>query len=251
MIFPVQFGLGSASVSAHSVLELAAYALGFQLYRRQRRALADPLPDLTRWRLLAAAALGALLGARLLAWAADPASFAALPWWQRPLAGKTIVGGLLGGTLAVELAKRQLGVSPRTGDVYALPLAVAILIGRLGCFLQGVSDHTAGTPSDLPWALDQGDGIPRHPAALYEALGCALLAVWLWRQQRRGAFERGDLYRAFLLGYCVLRFSLEAIKPYPRVLGLTAYQWACLGLLLAWRADARRLLLPSLRSEHA
>jgi phosphatidylglycerol:prolipoprotein diacylglycerol transferase len=249
MTFPVEFAIAGFKLSAHTALELLAYAAGFQLYRLQRQRLADPLDDLTRWRLLAAAAFGALFGARLLAWAADPAALAALPWWARPMAGKTIVGGLLGGTLGVELAKRGLGVTQRTGDVYALPLALAIVIGRVGCFLQGVSDHTAGTPSDLPWALDQGDGIPRHPAALYEAAGVALLGLWLWGRQRRGAFERGDLYRGFLLGYCALRFALEALKPYPRHLGLTLYQWACLGLIVAWRADLRRLFLPKTRED--
>lgn len=244
MTFPVVLSLGGFSLSAHAALEVLAYALGFQLYRLQRARLADPLEDLLRWQLLAAAAFGALLGARLLAWVADPAALAAYPWWQRPFAAKTIVGGLLGGTLAVELAKRRLGVAQRTGDVYALPLAFAIGLGRIGCFLQGVSDHTYGTPSGLPWALDQGDGILRHPAALYEAFGCAVLFIWLWRWQRRGSYRRGDLFRGFLLGYTALRFALEAFKPYPRVLGLTVYQWACLALWLAWRADARRLFLP-------
>lgn len=251
MSFPVVFTLFGLSIPAHGALELLAYMLGFQLYRRQRRLMADPLDDLTRWRLLAAAAFGALLGARLLAWAADPAALSAYPLWQRPLMGKTIVGGLLGGTLGVELAKRQLGVTQRTGDVYALPLALAIVIGRIGCFLQGVSDHTAGTPTDLPWGLDQGDGIPRHPAALYEAFGVGLLGLALWARQRRGAYQRGDLFRGFLLGYAALRFSLEFIKPYPRLAGLTLYQWACLALFAAWHADLRRLLLPSQREPHA
>jgi prolipoprotein diacylglyceryltransferase len=251
MTFPVVLSLAGVQVPAHSALELLAYALGFQLYRRQRRAMADPLDDLTRWRLLAAAAFGALLGARLLAWAADPASLAAFPLWQRPLMGKTIVGGLLGGTLGVELAKRQLGVTQRTGDVYALPLCLAIGIGRIGCFLQGVSDHTVGTPTDLPWGLDQGDGIPRHPAALYEAFGVALLGLALWLRQRKGACERGDLYRGFLLGYCALRFGLEFIKPYPHLAGLTLYQWTCLALFAVWHADLRRLLLPASWSHDA
>lgn len=243
MTFPLLIQVGPWAVSAHSVLEVAAYAIGFRLYLRQRRVLSDELDSLTRWRLLAAAALGALLGARLLAYAADPQALAGFPWWLRPWMGKTIVGGLLGGTLAVELLKRRLGLQQRTGDVYALPLAVGIAVGRLGCFLQGVSDHTAGTPSSLPWALDQGDGIPRHPAALYEAAACLLIAGLLWRLQRT-RYQRGDLYRAFLLSYCAVRFALELVKPYPTLAGLTLYQWACLGLLLAWRRDAWRLLDP-------
>ena len=135
MTFPYLITLGPWTWHAHGLLEAVAYALGLAVYRGQRRLLDDRLDDLTRWRLLAAAAVGALLGARLLAYAADPAAVADLPWWQRPLAVKTILGGLLGGTLAVEWLKRRLGLVQRTGDVYALGLALAIAVGRLGCFL--------------------------------------------------------------------------------------------------------------------
>ena len=49
------------------------------------------------------------------------------------LAGKTIVGGLLGGTFSVKWLKRRAGITRRTGDLFAIPLAVAMPIGRIGC----------------------------------------------------------------------------------------------------------------------
>ena len=53
-------------------------------------------------------------------------------------AGKTIVGGLIGGLIAVEWIKRRLGVTVATGDLFAVPLIVGIAIGRVGCFLSGL-----------------------------------------------------------------------------------------------------------------
>jgi len=39
-----------------------------------------------------------------------------------------------------------------------VPLAVGIAVGRIGCFLTGLDDHTYGLPTTLPWAVDFGDG---------------------------------------------------------------------------------------------
>ncbi len=63
-------------------------------------------------------------------------------WREVPylLSGKTIIGALLGGTLAVELARRHLGIRRRTGDLFALPITIGIAIGRIGCFLAGKQD---------------------------------------------------------------------------------------------------------------
>jgi phosphatidylglycerol:prolipoprotein diacylglycerol transferase len=74
------------------------------------------------------------------------------------MGGKMIVGALMGGLLAVEWAKRRLGVTVRTGDLFALPLCAGIAIGRVGCFLTGLEDHTVGAHTTLPWGVDVGDG---------------------------------------------------------------------------------------------
>jgi prolipoprotein diacylglyceryltransferase len=88
-----------------------------------------------------------------LYWFEDP--HLSLANWQNPaflLGGKTIVGALIGGLAAVEWTKHQLGITQRTGDLFALPLTIGIAIGRIGCFLTGVEDHTAGIHTSLPWA---------------------------------------------------------------------------------------------------
>ena len=186
---------------AHIVLEAIAYFVGFRLYLRSRRQSGDALPDSTRWTVIAAAAVGAVVGSKLLYWAEDPAATAAN--WLNPdylLGGKTIVGGLVGGLVAVELAKRVVGERRSSGDLFALPLCVGIAVGRLGCLIAGPGDHTWGAPTTLAIGVDGGDGIPRHCLPLYEIAWLLLLAVVLWRWRDRLS-RSGDLFRLFMIGY--------------------------------------------------
>jgi prolipoprotein diacylglyceryltransferase len=121
--------------------------------------------------VIAAAVAGGALGSKLLFWLEDPQ----LTWHSlhNPaylVGGKTIVGALTFGLISVELTKRYIGLRDSTGDLYAIPLALGIAIGRIGCFLTGLTDNTYGTPTSLPWAINFGDGIPRHPTQLYEII---------------------------------------------------------------------------------
>lgn len=247
MHFPLTLRLGAFELSAHALFELAAYAIGFALLALARRRRADELAADARWTLNTAAILGAVVGSKLVHWAGDPAALAAhageLSAW---IGGKSIVGGLLGGTLAVEFVKRRLGITARTGDVLVLPLVVSIAVGRVGCFLEGAADDTCGVATSLPWGVDFGDGVARHPAQLYEIVFLALLVFVLAR--------RGARFDAFLLAYLGFRFAIDFWKPYERVpggVGLAATQWACV-LGIAWRVlwirrQERRLATGALR----
>ncbi len=167
--FPWNVSLGSIQISAHGFFEAAAYLVGGWLYNRQRKQSGDVVSDSERSSVLVAAVVGALVGSKLLYYIEDP--MLTLASWNQPayiLGGKTIVGGLLGGTAAVEWIKRRMGVQRRTGDLLTLPLMVGMAIGRIGCFVSGLADHTYGIATSLPWGIDLGDGIARHPVQLYE-----------------------------------------------------------------------------------
>src|SRR5512132_3405290 len=141
MSFPVYFEIGPVTLHPHWVLEALAYTLAFAWYRRQRRHEGDVVDARSRRWVIVAAAVGGLVGSRLLAWMESPAALAGQ--WAHPgslVAGKTIVGGLIGGLIAVEWVKRRLGVVVATGDLLVVPLVLGIAVGRVGCFLTGLSD---------------------------------------------------------------------------------------------------------------
>jgi len=216
----------------HPVFEALAYSVGYALYRRARSRSGDILGDDQRWLIIAAAAVGALVGSRALG-ILEQAPVGQIGW-RALLApgGKTIVGGLLGGWIAVELVKRFRHIHSRTGDLFAVPLGVGIAVGRVGCFLAGMADGTYGTPTKLPWAVDFGDGIPRHPTQLYEIAFLLALAWLLWKWGERPHAD-GILFRAFLAAYLAWRLAIDFIKPEPNVAGLNMIQWACVAGLIA------------------
>jgi prolipoprotein diacylglyceryltransferase len=204
----------------HLVFETAAYAVGFGIYHRERRRRGDFLADSGRSSVIVAAILGAAVGSKVLAWANDPGE----PLWP---GGKTIVGGLLGGTMAVEWIKWRLGIKRRTGDLFAIPIVVGIAVGRIGCFLDGLNDHTYGVATALPWGVDFGDGIKRHPVQLYEVAFLAVLGAVLLRIHGR----EGARYRVLLICYLAFRLGIDFLKPDPTLAGLSAIQWACVAAL--------------------
>ena len=243
--FPVRIPLFGLSLHAHVVFELLAYAVAFRVYLARKRRFGDALATETRWLLVAAAAVGAAIGSKLLSWLVDPAALAKhagdVRWLMQQ---KTIVGAILGGWSAVEVVKRKASVATRTGDLFAVPLCVGIAIGRVGCFLAGLDDRTFGSPSALPWAIDFGDGVARHPVQLYESAFALGLAVVLHRRERAvhaGRAPQGSVFRAFLAAYFVFRVAVDFLKPVPTFAGLGSLQWASLAALavLAWPGIAR------------
>lgn len=224
--------------ATHLLFEGLAYFVAWRVYRSQRKTLGDPVPNNTRTTVLVAAVLGAAIGSKLLHHLASPSEFLAFWEGHSPLervlylaGGKTIVGALLGGWFVVEAVKRIYNIQSRTGDLFTFPLLIGMAIGRIGCLAAGLNDDTLGVPTDSIFGIDFGDGIPRHPAPLYEilflvAFGFALKA-YLQNPTRR--FQReGDSFRLFLFGYLVSRFLVDFLKPYEVYGGLRIIQMACL-----------------------
>jgi len=232
-------------VAIHTLVEASAYFVGFRYFLIERRRLALPAltdTDHSLW-IGVAAILGAALGAKLGFWVEDPLrAFGDFPDWRRLLEGKTIVGALLGGLAGVEIVKRALGVRESSGDAFAFPLMLGMAIGRVGCFLAGLADHTFGNPTSLPWGVDFGDGVPRHPTQLYEIVFLIAWAALLYL--RRGHLRRtGDRFRGFMIGYLAFRLVIDAIKPVPYAyFGLVSgIQLLCLGGLCYYWRDIPRI----------
>jgi phosphatidylglycerol:prolipoprotein diacylglycerol transferase len=227
-------------ISTHSLFEALAYASAFRAYLWLRSQEGDSLDDIPRWWVIAAAAMGAAIGSKVLYWLENPPmTLQMFGNFDFLLGGKTIVGGLIGGLFAVEWAKRRMGIITRTGDLFALPLCVGIPIGRIGCFLTGIEDHTAGIATTLPWGVNFGDGVMRHPTQLYEVVFCITLGVFLWKMH--GVHKQGDTFRIFMVAYFAFRLVCDFLKPDIRVFaGLSSIQWACVLMLLYYSRDIAR-----------
>jgi phosphatidylglycerol:prolipoprotein diacylglycerol transferase len=221
---------------AYPAIMAAAVLTGVVIARRTQQQL-----DLTRGQRVGlgiGAFCGAMLAAKLPFVIADwPGLLSGAAWFE---SGKTIVLGLVGGYFGVEVAKWSLGVRVKTGDSFAVPVAASIAVGRIACFAGGCC---FGVETSMPWGVDFGDGVARHPIQLYEASFHAIAAVSLEWLRRAGCFPR-QLIKLYIIAYLVFRFGTEFIRPEPILwLGLTGYQLAAgvfvplFGLL--WLNDAR------------
>ena len=249
--YPVELAWGSLRLPVHLPCEVLAYSLGYRLYTALRARTPDRISDQGRQVIFIGAAAGALLGSRLLGLLEHPELLLHPPGgWLYYTTNKTIVGGFLGGLLGVELTKKRLGITASSGDLMVYPLLLGLAIGRLGCHLSGLEDGTFGTATALPWGLDFGDGIARHPTNLYEISFLALLGGLLWLLERRRPLPNGRRFELFLASYLLFRLSVEFLKPTVALpgLGLTAIQWACVaGLgyyIWLWVRQAKTLSIP-------
>jgi phosphatidylglycerol:prolipoprotein diacylglycerol transferase len=197
----------------------------------------------------AAALVGGVLGAKLTEWVVGNWSvLSAQPTaiLDPRLGGKALGGGILGGWLGVEIAKRILGIRRSTGDLFALALPSGEAVGRVGCFLNGCC---AGTAASVPWAVFQS-GAWRHPAQLYSS-AAALVVLAMLVTLRKHTAREGDLFRWYLVLFGVSRLALEFVRERSVAFGgLSAMQWLCIELAVVGtiglrRSRARRVETPA------
>jgi prolipoprotein diacylglyceryltransferase len=178
--------------------------------------------------------------------------FGTLNLWFSGMPGiaRSVEGALAGGIFAIELYKWRAGISLRTGARFALPLAVGIAVGRLGCYFAGLDDFTYGTPTTLPWGHDFGDGILRHPVQLYESLAMAAFAIfYVLAVLNRNSFIVTNGFYLALAFYGLQRFTWEFLKPYGTLIGpLSLFHLLSLAVLIY--AAVMLATAPNVRVKH-
>ncbi len=218
---------------------LLAFAVGLSVRRSEVRRLGYAREPGHQWVGLGAligAVLGAKLGMLLFIAPADAGDVFSQVF-SLDFTGKTIVGGLIGGYLGVELTKKLVGIRQSTGDGFAVALPLSQAIGRIGCLLNGCC-YGAVTDSALGVHMH---GFARHPVQIYELVLDLALAGALWAT-RRSERPRGHLFRMYLIGYAVIRFVTEFFRGDPAVhLGpITLVQLVCLAAAAGFGASLLR-----------
>ncbi|HEY3318805.1 MAG TPA: prolipoprotein diacylglyceryl transferase family protein [Coriobacteriia bacterium] len=214
-MLPVAFRAGPVDVYTYPLVLIAALAASWLVVRAFAPRLLVP-----RWAaadLVAAAALGALIGGRAWHVASFPAAYSA-GWWrlfELQNGGLVFYGAVLGGAVTVAAVARVERLSlPAVADLAALALPLGSAIGRWGCLAAGC----CGGPG-----LYVGD--VRVPPQVIDSAGEIVLFGVLIALARRLTLGRGALFAWWLALYPVLRFGIEYLRADPRVaFGLTQAQ---------------------------
>ncbi|MCX6317905.1 MAG: prolipoprotein diacylglyceryl transferase [Bacteroidetes bacterium] len=229
MNFPVYLEIGSSRILLHVILEPLAFFLGFRYFLWLKKKQGDVIPTDNRTWIIIGAIFGSLIGSRLVGGLEHPDQFYKEGnIFLHFFANKTVLGGLLGGLFGVELVKTIVKEKKASGDLFVYPILLALIIGRIGCFSMGVKEDTYGIPFNGFTGMKLGDGILRHPVALYEIGFLLLLWIVLRQLSQRVSLQNGAHFKLFMIAYFLFRFGLDFIKPhYTYVTGLSAIQMAC------------------------
>lgn len=229
-IMPVLFSIGNYNIRSHDFFAFLALLFGgliyfyFSHYFNQKNE--------KNFIIIITALFGWAIGSRL---PIIIANFSEI--WHNTshiyalIDGKTIVWGLIGGTISVWIVKKRMGIKKRMGNIIAPAVALWIAIGRIGCFLWS---DAVGIPTELPWGVDFWDHILRHPTQLYESIFCILIFIYIvYRLLGKNKPKDGEMFTFFIVSYFIFRFLVEFIRIEPRIYWwLTAYQYAAILVLL-------------------
>lgn len=228
-MYPVLYRDDALVLYTHDVFTLLGLLAGLLLYYRELRRRG--MLEHRIFVISVMAIFGGGIGARVItAWEHVPyysnQSGAPLSYLIAH-SGKSIIGGILGGYVAIVLAKRALGYTQSTGDCYAAAIPLALVIGRVGCLL---SELPLGTPTRLPWGVSLPESAAQqfatcpgcqgkmHPSMVYEIIFhlCAFLLILRYQ---RLIPVRGDALKLYLLIAALFRFLVEFVRANPDQLG--------------------------------
>jgi prolipoprotein diacylglyceryltransferase len=231
MNFPIQIELFGDRFHLHYLFEVLAFFIGIRVYYYLKRNTIDRISDEHRLWILMGAMVGALIGSRLVAVLEDPSNLSHLSF-ALIYESKTIIGGLLFGLFGVELIKKAIGVNIASGDLYVVPIIIALFIGRIGCFTMGVQEPVYGVETNFFMGMNLGDGLKRHPIILYEMIYLSLLLAMFYMLRNRSLLN-GERFKMFMVLYFTFRFFIEFLKPYhPLFLHLSSIHWSAIFILL-------------------
>jgi prolipoprotein diacylglyceryltransferase len=237
----IPFGLNGPFYAAFYA---AAFLLGATMVFIEGRRRQWPVASCIA--LICACVLGAIAGSKLLM--IPPTAWFELSGGGLPVSsGKTLIGGLLGGAIAVAVTRRLLRFPSSAADAFVWPVLLLVPLGRLGCLLGGCC---FGRPAEVLWSVTYASGsapfltqvaeghiphdavasLPVHPVPGYEIVFFLVLALVIWRT-RRLTLSPGNRFYGVALLYGAFRFFEEFLRHTSLLAnGLTSVQ---LGLVPA------------------
>lgn len=226
--------VGPYRFATYGIMMVVGLCVGYYLLRsdlRRRRLNIHPLV------VVVSVGLAGLLGSKLYLGVESPAKLLTDPGFLLSRSGYTFYGAVLGSAAMVMLLAWRYRIgSLRLFDAISAEAALGYGIGRIGCLLAGDGDY--GTPTSLPWGMKFPRGlvptsVPVHPTPIYEFVGSALIAVYLWRlgaRRLRDTRSAGEVFARYLILTGIARFLVEFIRLNPPILwGLSNAQ--CVALL--------------------
>ena len=245
-MYPILFQFGPLTIySFGAFMALAALSAAWVVHAElKRRGYNTELAST----IVFAAAVGGLLGARLLFIIEEWNNFLAAPMnYILTGAGFTWYGGFLGGVIAVSWVIRKNKIPWLVGADMAGPaLALAYGVGRIGCHVAGDGDW--GKVTDVPWGVaytraiigwaDPNTGIPYppgvrvHPTPIYEFIEGVIVFGILWSLRERD-YAPGTIAWLYLILGGFARFIVEFWRINPLLaFGLSEAQWFSLILMV-------------------
>ena len=246
-MYPIIFQLGPLTIYSFGAFMALAALTAVWLVRAELKRRGHN-PELAST-LVFAAAVGGLIGARLLFIVEEWQGFLAAPMnYILTGAGFTWFGGFFGGAAAVSWVVRKHKIPwLETADMAAPALALAYGVGRIGCHVAGDGDW--GAVTDIPWGVaytnaivgwanpytgvPYAPGVLVHPTPIYEFLQGMFVFAVLWSIRKKGLVP-GTLAWLYLILAGLMRFIVEFWRINPPVgLGFSEAQWFSL-LLMAF-----------------
>lgn len=203
----------------------------------------DQISNRNRLSIILGAIVGAFVGSRLIGFLENPMVTINTNNLFLLLNTKSIMGGLFGGLIGVEISKIIIKEKHSSGDLFTFPIIVGIIIGRIGCFLSGIKEFTYGNETSFITGMDLGDGLTRHPTSLYEIIFLILLFIFLKKITFYTKEESGLLFKIFMISYFGFRFMIEFLKPNIfYVLGLSSIQLLCVTLWIYYIPTFKKMI---------